>query len=319
MQILTVKGTWEQIGRALGEAQGRDFDRRLRSARWTVPLRRLVDAQVAFLRCHSPEAFGVMRGLSESLEQPLETVVAAACWEYIFFGEHCSTFLGQGQEGLWVAHNEDAHPSWRGLITAARCQPKGGVPFVSLQYAGTPPGMAAGMNGAGFAVVMNDMHRKKLPALVGESPCVAGLRLLQARSWKQVDRIYRSLQPNVGMHFLVADKNKARSLELYWDRKSSVEVQPGFAHTNHPLLRGTIPGSTASRSSRERMVRLSRLSDPEDGRKTLDLFRLPIARGGLRKTGTRGDDLTHVTVILVPGKQRLEILETGKRKRPVRV
>lgn len=319
MKILTVKGTWEQIGRALGEAQRRSFERRLRVARWTAPLRRLADGQISFLRRQAPEAFGVIRGFSEGMRQPLETVVAAACWEYIFFGEHCSTYLGKGPEGLWIAHNEDAHPSWRGMITAVRCLPKGGVPFVSLQYAGTPPGMAAGMNGAGFAVVMNDIHRKKLPVLIGESPCVAGLRFLQARSWKQVERVYRSLRPNAGMHFLVADKNKARSLELYWDRRASVKALPGFAHTNHPLRRVTALGSTVSRSSRERLAHLSRLPDPENRREVLNLFRLPTSRDGLRKTGGRADDLTHATVMLFPGQRRLEIFETGKRKRPVRV
>jgi hypothetical protein len=215
-----------------------------------------------------------------------------------------------GSEGgeWFVAHNEDYDPLFRHALSLVSFCPTRGPQFISTHYAGTLPGDGVALNQYGFCVSMNNIWRKRMPVTIGWTMQTIGFAFMQCRSWHEVLKIYRKVQANAGMHYLVVQgSEKAMSMEFFPDRKARRAVQPGFVHTNHPMLPEMRKGASVSANSKQRFMILSE-QDASSLTNVRNCLRIPFGKGGVKRVFSKsGDDLTLATAIIIPGRRKLQI------------
>ncbi|HEU0050529.1 MAG TPA: C45 family peptidase [Patescibacteria group bacterium] len=305
MKKLVVRGTWQEMGRQVGEKQRNIsrsvFDRLVISKK----IRRLLEEQRAYVKKIAPNQSAWIQGFAEGSGYALEKIEALISWEYDVLGtDKCTTILGEDERGWFAAHNEDDDPFWIGKLYELTLYPKQGLSFRGIQYAGSLPGAGISMNEKGLVVSMDNISLRTSRPCLGLPMTVAGCAFLACQDWKAVMKTYRSMRVNMGMHFsIVLDSHKAASVEISPLGKTVSLMKPGFAHANH-ALRPHPQALRGSHSSKERQKNAEHLM-ALDQATVLKLLRTPVDKGGVFSNGA--DSVTLASVIARPSDKSFRV------------
>ncbi|MBM3204974.1 hypothetical protein FJZ48_03285 [Candidatus Uhrbacteria bacterium] len=319
MKLITIKGTWEQMGRQLGMAQKKDIQSiQAHHLRVSSRMKRLLKEQSALLRDQAKNQWDFLVGMSIGSGQPLENIIIANSWEYFAVkAQHCSTVFGVEKRQWFVLHNEDDYAWWKGKVALVRYIPNNGTDVLTFNYPGTIAGASVGINARGLSLAMNSIYQTHDRLLSGLPSYIVGSQLLQAKSMSEVMRMAKLVKTNMGMHFLMVESDRrAVSLELFPHAKDHKVIRPWFAHTNHPLLSKVQKNAFCGRRSIKRLERVhDALEETKNFTQALACLRKPFARGGVYEVAKdMADVMTLATVIVWPAQRKLTVIDKNRKR-----
>jgi len=257
--LLEVSGTPWQIG----YAHGKGFRSRIHqvlgilSERWEACRRRANDPAVRRFREATgdlfPRVLEEIEGIAEGAGLDAAELFAWNCRSELDVlapgdADGCST-IGMVRDGkVFLAHNEDGHGAYHGRMILLLARPEGSVPFLSLVYPGTIPGVGPGINARGVVQTTNYIGPGAIPG-EGVPRYVLGRAILEAGSLDEAIRIATTRPRAFPWHHNLADLPGGRLVSVEtWpanpEREDLLEITDEMApyvHTNHlvhPRMRG---------------------------------------------------------------------------------
>jgi hypothetical protein len=194
---------------------------------------------------YAPDILSELRATADGARLPFDLLFAAQLmdeeWAYRkstqrnSLSDKCSAFAIQTSRGTWIGQNMDLDVFTDGHQLLVLREPSDGYP-ASLVF--TVGGLIAlvGVNGCRVAVCVN--YLPQLPTASTGLPVAFIIRkVLQSRTLADAVQFIRSVPHAVGQNYLVADVQRAQSLEA---SAAGVYEYSGQAagrifHTNHPL------------------------------------------------------------------------------------
>ncbi len=251
---LEVSGEPYQVGRAIGKHFAWQIQEGIkRRQQWFDELRTFMDADRAhryepFLqagRRHFPEVVEELRGAAEGAGLPFEHLMVLILKSELSAMKNklqpetpgCSTLALAHQDRLLLAHNEDGHVAYDGLMFLVKISVPGQPSFLRLTYPGVYSGSAPGMNSAGMVVTTNFIDGRAVRP--GGIPRYFISRAVRnARTLQEAVKIVTHPQRAFSFHFNLASRRERKilSVETSVDRHQVHEVEGLYVHTNHLIL-----------------------------------------------------------------------------------
>ena len=274
---------------------------------------------------HFPQIYDELRGLSDGLELPFESVFAWNCRGDILVNspDGCTTLQIPGNPNI-IAHNEDGLPSLDQKCYLIDCQAPAG--FMSFCYPGSIPGHSFACTRSGLAITINNI---RLTGFTPELPrMVLARAVLDCENLDAVCELLERYNLSGGFHYTIAQigRTELLSIEHGGGHCHVTDIQTPTGHANH-VSTVQCDKQLITQSSHDRYERTQELlKDPSLN--PLDILRdhsgegLPIWR---REEDDPDDENTIASVIFTIGKEQLsweiysgtsrELLHSGEFKK----
>lgn len=325
MKFLQCKGSFEDIGRQVGEACRPDIpDLHDRVAAYLIEsttagsLKRMREVATDYSARTDrswPDATAFLKGLAEGAGVPFRTIALIAyseeiASEFIPAPPKCSTLVVPTVRGPMIGHNEDYEPHYFGKMVLLDAAFDGYPQAVGLTYPGQLPNLAGSLNAKGVAIANNSLWPDAKP---GHSKQVQHFRASLADDLEQA--VTHLAKPPVSLttHYTVAHgpTGQAVSLEIsnplvarVTTALSTIGPEP-FCHTNHVLaleLREPDPAVVSANHSLDRLAKLQALPRERLPRSPEEMLDLLSANDGIvhRTPEQNPFSVTLATVVIRP-------------------
>lgn len=237
---LEVKGTYKDVGRAIGTKFRDAIQRRVVGAR-----ERIVGYD-AYLKKTEPYFKATEEAFPNLVTELKATARAAGVGTADYFAinnhevkarhkkdaDHCTVAVSFGEEGAVVGHNEDwegASPNGLYVLKATI----GKITFIGLQYKVTIPGVSVTMNNWGLVQCINSLETQTHS---GVPKNFIARAVLECKTLDEAEALIRNTKKASGFNHVLVQGQEARNVEIAGD-KLVVEIVAGksYVHTNHYL------------------------------------------------------------------------------------
>ena len=243
-----------QVGHAIGKHFAYQIKEGIkRRQKWFDDLKSFMDADRThryepFLqsgRKHFPEAVEELRGAAEGAGLPFDHMMTLILKSELTAMKNklkpetpgCSTLALAHRDRLLLAHNEDGHVAYDGLMFLVKVSVPGQPSFLRLTYPGVYSGSAPGMNDAGMVITTNFIDGRAVRP--GGIPRYFISRAVRnARSLDEAVKIVTHPERAFSFHFNIGSvkEKKILSVETSVDHHQVYEVKDLYVHTNHLIL-----------------------------------------------------------------------------------
>lgn len=251
---LEVSGEPYQVGHAIGKHFAWQIKEGIRRRQqWFDELKSFMNADRTnryepFLEAgkrYFPEAVDELRGSAEGAGLPFEHLMVLILKSELGAMKNklkpetpgCSTLALAHQDRLLLAHNEDGHAAYDGLMFLVKVSVPGQPAFLRLTYPGIYSGSAPSMNSAGLVVTTNFIDGRAVRP--GGIPRYFVSRAVRnARSLQEALKIVTHPERAFSFHFNLGSRQEKKiiSVETSVDRHQVHEVRDLYVHTNHLIL-----------------------------------------------------------------------------------
>jgi isopenicillin-N N-acyltransferase-like protein len=251
---LEVSGEPYQIGHAIGKHFAHQIKEGIkRRQKWFDELKSFMNEDLSqryqpFLeagRQHFPEAVEELRGSAEGAGVPFEDLMVLILKSELGAMKNklkpetpgCSTLALAHQDRLLLAHNEDGHIAYDGLMFLVKISVPGKPSFLRLTYPGVYSGSAPSFSDAGIAITTNFIDGRAVRP--GGIPRYFISRAARnARTLDEAVKIVTHPQRAFSFHFFLGSvkEKKILSVETSVDHHQVFEVKDLYVHTNHLIL-----------------------------------------------------------------------------------
>jgi isopenicillin-N N-acyltransferase-like protein len=251
---LEVSGEPYQVGHAIGKHFAWQIREGIeRRQKWFDELKSFMNADRThryqpFLETgerHFPEVVEELRGSAEGAGLPFEDLMVLILKSELGAMKNklqpqtpgCSTLALAHKDRLLLAHNEDGHVAYDGLMFLVKVSVPGQPSFLRLTYPGIYSGSAPGMNSAGLVVTTNFIDGRAVRP--GGIPRYFISRAVRnARTLQEAVKIVTHPDRAFSFHFNLASRRERRilSVETSIDHHQVYEVEGLYVHTNHLIL-----------------------------------------------------------------------------------
>jgi hypothetical protein len=265
---------------------------------------------------HFPEIYDEIRGLSDGLELPFESVFAWNCRGDILVNspDGCTTLQIPGNPNI-IAHNEDGLPSLDQKCFLIDCQAQAG--FMSFCYPGSIPGHSFACTRSGLAITINNI---RLTSFTPQIPrMVLARAVLNCEDLDAVCELLKRHNLSGGFHYTMAQSgsDKLLSIEHGGGNCHVTEIKQPTGHANH-VSTVKCDAQLITQSSHDRYERIQELFK-HASLSPLDILRdnsgegLPVWR---REEDDPDDENTIASVIFKIGSEQLswEIYSSSSRE-----
>lgn len=243
---LEVKGSYKDVGRAIGTKFKDTIQRRVAGAR-----ERIVGYD-AYLKKTEPYFKATEETFPNLVTELIATARAAGVGTAEYFAinnhevkarhkkdtDHCTVAVSFGEEGAVVGHNEDwegASPNGLYILKAT----VGGTTFIGLQYKVTVPGVAATMNNWGLVQCINDLNST---AQIGVPKNFIARAVLECKTLDAAEELIKNTKRASGFNHVLVQGNEIRNIEIAGDALTVQKtVGKSYVHTNHYLSPEMVP------------------------------------------------------------------------------
>ena len=250
LQVLSVRGTHAEIGKAIGGELGMDTQAFIYEQRkWFQGLKKYArsrDGKANLSRMrkaaekHTPQAMAELTAWSSACGVSMDEMFILNCKNEIdaFSNSQrgcpgCSSVALKNEKGIWLLHNEDGHPANEGRMFLLDAKPAGGSAFVSHTYPGLLSGNASWLNEHGVFMTCNYIPSAKVKA--GIPRYFLYRQAIEARSVEAAVELYTHPERAFAGHHFIGSmvSRELVSLEFTPDKHSLEKVEGLSWHTNH--------------------------------------------------------------------------------------
>jgi len=251
---LEVSGGPYQVGHAIGKHFAWQIKEGIRRRRkWFDELKAFMDEDRSrryepFLETgkqFSPEAVEELRGSADGAGLPFEDLMVLILKSELGAMKNklkpetpgCSTLALAHKDRLLLAHNEDGHVAYDGLMFLVKISIPGRPAFLRLTYPGIYSGSAPSFSDAGIAITTNFIDGRAVRP--GGIPRYFISRAARnARTLDEAVKIVTHPQRAFSFHFNLGSvkEKKILSVETSVDHHQVYEVRDLYVHTNHLIL-----------------------------------------------------------------------------------
>ena len=251
---LAVSGEPYQVGHAIGKHFAYQIKEGIkRRQQWFDELKSFMNENRSqryepFLeagRQHFPEAVEELRGSAEGAGVPFEDMMVLILKSELGTMKHklkpetpgCSTLALANRDRLLLAHNEDGHVAYDGLMFLVKISVPGQPSFLRLTYPGVYSGSAPSFSDAGIAITTNFIDGRAVRP--GGIPRYFISRAARnARTLDEAVKIVTHPERAFSFHFFLGsvEEKKILSVETSVDHHQTYQVQDLYVHTNHLIL-----------------------------------------------------------------------------------
>lgn len=185
-----------------------------------------------------PHYLDELRGMADGAGVPLHDILLISGEEELvdISGRGCTTIAYSCRDGILLGHNDDWTASYEASLYVVKAVPDKGVPFLSLSYIGSLPGLSVTLNAYGIAFSGNSVlkgHQYGVPkSIILRSQ-------IEAKSIRGFARLASFSPRAIPAHTMAVDKKgRIVSVELSLDKHSIYYTTKPFVHTNHAILNG---------------------------------------------------------------------------------
>jgi hypothetical protein len=282
MKVIQHKGSFEEVGRVVGEASRRvipGLHTRVVEyllAHTTVGsfrrMSEIADQYVQSTKRYWSPAIDYLRGLAEGAGVSFGTVALIAfseeiASEFTAAPSKCSTFVVWTPNGHILGHNEDYEPHYFGEMILLDATFDGFGRVVGLTYPGMLPNLAGSLNAHGLAILNNSFW---VDACLGISKQAQHFRASLLPDMENAVKVLSQQPIALTTHYTVAHgpSHDAVSLEVSNPKRADAYMslrqiaRESFHHTNHVLalsLKEPDPAVVAGNHSLARLAKLQAL------------------------------------------------------------
>jgi len=251
---LEVSGEPYQVGHAIGKHFAWQVKEGIKRRRkWFEELKSFMDEDRSqryepFLEAgkqHFPEAVEELRGSADGAGIPFEDLMVLILKSELGAMKHklkpetpgCSTLALAHKDRLLLAHNEDGHVAYDGLMFLVKISVPGRPAFLRLTYPGIYSGSAPSLSDAGIAITTNFIDGRAVRP--GGIPRYFICRAARnARTLDEAVKVVTHPDRAFSLHFNLGSVKEKRilSVETSVDHHQVYEVRDLYVHTNHLVL-----------------------------------------------------------------------------------
>jgi hypothetical protein len=304
MRFLQCQGSFEDVGRQVGEASRSDIpDLHDRVVAYLLQnttvgsfslMREIAMDYTERTDREWSSATAFLRGLAEGAGVSYETVALIAyseeiASEFIPMPSKCSTLVVQTARGVLIGHNEDYEPHYFGKMVLLDATFDGFPRTVGLTYPGQLPNLAGSLNAKGVAIANNSLWPDAQPGL---SKQVQHFRASLADDLGEA--VEHLAKPPVALttHYTVAHGPEGQAVSLEVSNPATAEEKVSFTtigpepfcHTNHVLslrLKAPDPAVVIANHSIARLAKLKALPHERMPRSPEEMLELLSTNDGV--------------------------------------
>jgi len=248
--VLSVQGSYAEIGKAIGGELGMDtqamfYERR----KWFRGLSRYAKSRAgkknlskmrSAAEKHTPKVMEELIGWASTCGVSLNEMFILNCKNEIdaFANTQkgcpgCSSVALKNEKGIWVVHNEDGHLCNEGRMFLLDAMPTGGTAFLSHTYPGIVSGNASWVNEHG--VFMSCNYIPSATVKPGIPRYFLYRKAIEARSVEEAIETYTHKERAYAGHHFIGSlvSRELFSLEVTPGKHSLKPVEGLMWHTNH--------------------------------------------------------------------------------------
>lgn len=241
--LIKVTGSYTDVGRAIGVQMAPQIKETLKKHRDEVPNfdHYLSESQkyYTFTKSIFPQYIEEMEAIAIAAEvSPAEFFfnnnreVYDSAEIYDRTHDHCTIAVSFNQAGVIFGHNEDWDLSALSSLYLLQATINE-TTFLSLNYAGAVPGVAAGINNWGLIQGINDLYQT--PGF-GVPKNFLARAILESHSLKEARDLIQNTQKASGFNHVLVQGLEGLNIEISGNQVDVDEItSPAYVHTNHYL------------------------------------------------------------------------------------
>lgn len=230
MRFLHVKGTYSEIGKAIGKAQKKEIISLLGSIIIKEEIKAISEKALIRHKKAFPEFVQELEGIANGAGVDFLSLFAFNCFEdRISFKSHeekCTTIFWPDKKGGFIGHNEEEFGFNYGklLLVQADVADKGS--FLSLNYPGILCGDSISINSHGMIHTIDTIYPLKITRN-GYARSFIGRALLESSSLKQTKQVLAKFPNFEGLYILAYSKNEKKciGIETYGNKISVMNLK----------------------------------------------------------------------------------------------
>lgn len=251
--LLEIKGSYREIGYQMGKYFGRNIKEIIRRRKkWHERLMTILATEQGralsgelkrLVQKHYPQYLEELEGMADGagIAFPALWVISVKSELGALEKENpgCSTLFYQGEDKMWLFHNEDGHTAYRDQIFLVKVHPPSGVSFISLVYPGTLTGNGPSLNNRG--VVQTTNYIGSTQSEIGIPRYVIGRAILEAKNLAEAEQIAMQQPRAYPYHHNLAGFSEKKYVSLETTPNAAQHFTPdgAYCHTNHLLFPST--------------------------------------------------------------------------------
>lgn len=240
-QILDIKGSYEDVGLAIGESFKKEIQEDIAKRKTEIPNYNLYLEKSKKYLSYTEKIFPNL--INET--KAIATAAGVSVIDYFFINnreiydeselydldhDHCTTVVAFGKDGLIVGHNEDWSIGAQDNLYILKAS-IGDISFTSLNYKTEIAGVAASMNNYGLIQTINDLYQTNQ---FGVPKNYLARAILECKTLNEAENLIKNTNKASGFNHLLAQGNEARNVEIANDTVAVDKIiQKPYVHTNH--------------------------------------------------------------------------------------
>lgn len=269
---LEVKGTYYEVGSAIGEMFRGKIQETIRDRKKTISRyeERIEETRPYFkeAKAYFPQLVDEMRGMADGAQVALsdlffhnnpEVYDRMAEWdrERVETSDHCTIAVSFNQKGALVGHNEDWSIESLDELYILKAT-IANTTFLSLTYATFLPGCSASLNQWGLIQCINELEQKDK---VGVPKNFVARAVLECKNLQEAEALILKTNRASGYNHMLVQGDDLWDIEIAGHDIDVVKLEnTPYVHTNHCISKHMLQYQKyASQSSRHRYTRAMEL------------------------------------------------------------